>query len=383
MAESAMHRSGSVRRTPQATDDGTKASSTMPTRTRSVKLRDSIDLAKQSHPPRPTPLSVMPVTDKPWPSPPPEQTKPRHRAYMLAPAGTRAPSPVAARKFSIRRKARTPNEGAQDAAPPHRNVSIRREKRDQEKRDQESRSSSGSSSSQKEVHASTKKSGKQAHLDSGAESNMEHDSTLKSARWNLLGGLFGKKAVTSPGVTPPQTPPAVVPVTERSRNSAGSKSNLAPPQPPSPEPPRGLFRSRSRAKAARHREDDKKPDFKRANTAPVQAGNISKPLPVPGMRPGMQRNPTHPSRLLLDVEIPDVQMERYSVMFGQVLEHNSCTPDWLAGSRGGLSKLPEKDGAVARIVSGDDGPDRGSHTSDRNRAGMTIASGRQEMVHPT
>lgn len=151
----------------------------------------------------------------------------------------------------------------------------------------------------------------------------------KNGRWNPFGGLFTKKSTPSPESSP-SIPALVSPLFEVHIEGGTAKRPFR----AATEGSRGLFRSRSKR-------DPVKNNYKRANRVSIRTTDISNPIriidedhsqcPLSG-----GRNSTKP---VLDVEIPSVKLERYSVMFGSLLEDHSSTPSLLARRQKNLDRL--------------------------------------------
>ncbi|MCJ1350890.1 MAG: hypothetical protein MMC33_000871 [Icmadophila ericetorum] len=160
------------------------------------------------------------------------------------------------------------------------------------------------------------------------------DDLLKQkGRWKMFGGIFGKKGASNP------VSPASPNDYRRSPVSAGIHSGKGQWQPQSRsqrdnEHPRNFSRSPSRSAdgdrdGVKEKKMEKKPQtprsrlgLKRTPTVQtVQVEERSSPLPTKdslgyrnaGWQPNGERS------MLLQVDIPDIHMERYSVMFGSLL----------------------------------------------------------------
>ncbi|KZF21217.1 hypothetical protein L228DRAFT_240090 [Xylona heveae TC161] len=154
----------------------------------------------------------------------------------------------------------------------------------------------------------------------------EGQSKQKSGKWKFLGGLFGRKSPENglPSVDNSIYQIAQVPLKE---SSDGGKLN------------KGLGRSASLALRGRKRTIKKKTEPQQPLTSNPNARNRSKtdppggypPLDIDLIRPAPPpKSPTWPhegaefttpqQESFLKVDIPKIEMERYSVMFGNVLE---------------------------------------------------------------
>ena len=151
------------------------------------------------------------------------------------------------------------------------------------------------------------------------------------SKWKMFGGLFGGNRKQNPAITQNfyQLQPD------------DSQANTEKHQLADDVPKESLNgRTNSERKASK-----KKPDVKRSNTAPI----VAEPPPTTG-----QGNPeilldghqiSDPEQkeqggLMLDVAIPSVEMERYSVMFGSLLQKQpSSTSSLLARRQATLDRL--------------------------------------------
>ncbi len=317
MASQPLRPSRSLRR-PNSNDRQEKSSLEIvrsgSVKSRPVKKRDSIDLAKQSHALRNAPLPPLPPMQRsatsPWamrdtdvpqvPSKIPGDGRP-----MFLP-----PSPLPPRKLSLRRKQKTTPDIMVPEKYPQRTSSL-----SPMGRVIDGRQSLGSNGST--PPGSRLLTPRTSSLSDGlGPADCPQGGNAKNARWNLLGGLFGRKASTSAPTSPP-------PRMLRDSSSSGEKSLQGEIRPA--EVKGGLFRSRSKLKAARNRDELGKPAFNRARTAPIRPDDISKPLPALGMDANFRKGSVPLSRAMLDVEIPNVQLERYSVMFENLLDPNNSS----------------------------------------------------------
>jgi hypothetical protein len=173
----------------------------------------------------------------------------------------------------------------------------------------------------------------------------------KSGRWRLFGRFGSKKHAetssqrsTPEPVTVTPTPIMPEPAATSAQNSALGRSNTerkipkykpiiirsqtelsfetVPEAKEPPKTPRSLSRKGSTRSIRGDAQRVKKSDI----SAPVPILNVPKEdfgtaftMPPPPARPPVQYNPNS-SGPLLDVEIPSIKMERYSVMFGSVLQ---------------------------------------------------------------
>lgn len=140
----------------------------------------------------------------------------------------------------------------------------------------------------------------------------------KSSRWKMLGGLFGggKKQNSAQAQAFYQLQP------ERQQQMPAEPGHVHFGESPESKP-RGRGRTNSERKIGR-----KKPDMKRSNTAPQQfdlePSRVRPANPQITLDGGpivdnvIQREPSD-GGLMLNVDIPSVEMERYSVMFGSLL----------------------------------------------------------------
>lgn len=170
----------------------------------------------------------------------------------------------------------------------------------------------------------------------------------KPSRWKTLGGLFGGKKNTQAFY---QLQPDVPPLpTEQyvhfDENQQSDKSSMY----------RGRTKSERKSKK-------NKPDMKRANTAPLnfeladqnRYQNQTPEITLDGERLGDSRS-THTtySGGLLDIDIPNIHMERYSIMFSGVLQKSGSTTtssSLLARRQATLDKLKTVNEAIASKVS--------------------------------
>jgi hypothetical protein len=124
-----------------------------------------------------------------------------------------------------------------------------------------------------------------------------------------------------------------------------------------PDPP--AERPCGRARTNSERNIKQKPDIQRSNTVPIDfqtQESKEKPLPKgPKQFPVITEIQTPEIKLdggpLLNVDIPTIEMERYSVMFGSVIEPTSSASSLLARRQATLDKLKMVNEAIAEHVS--------------------------------
>jgi len=191
------------------------------------------------------------------------------------------------------------------------------------------------------------------HVDGSVDGSLSSPPVLrrKTSRWKTLGGLFGgKKNTQSFYQLQPEAPqPPPVPVEHYvlfDENQQSDKSSTYP----------GGTKSERKSKK-------NKPDMKRANTAPLNFDfadpnryqNQTPEITLEGERLG-DSGPSHTtcSGGLLDIDIPSIQMERYSIMFSGVLQKSGSTTtssSLLARRQATLDKLKTVNEAIASKVS--------------------------------
>lgn len=144
----------------------------------------------------------------------------------------------------------------------------------------------------------------------------------KSRRWKLLGGLFGSKkqslALESEPFYHMQPEPIHQAMVEGDQAGFG--------QPPESSE-RGSEKSRSRARANSEKTVKSRPEIRRTNTVPMNfdfQDRMEAPKILLGGKP-ITQNQQHHDGLMLNVDIPSVPLERYSVMFGSVLQEPTNT----------------------------------------------------------
>lgn len=164
----------------------------------------------------------------------------------------------------------------------------------------------------------------------------------KASKWKKWGGLFGRKSSdSSVEYSQPQTEVQTMHGTDY----------MTFPEPPT-EIPRSRARTNSERKTVKH-----KPDIQRANTAPVDFQlQESKELPKGPKQFSILTETRSPEikldgRPLLDVDIPTIEMERYSVMFGSLIKPTSSASSLLARRQATLDRLKMVNEAIAQCVS--------------------------------
>ena len=165
----------------------------------------------------------------------------------------------------------------------------------------------------------------------------------KASKWKKWGGLFGRKSSdSSVDYSRAQTEVQTVHRTDY----------MTFPEPPT-ERPRGRARTNSERKTVKH-----KPDIQRANTVTVDfQTQESKELPKEPKQIPIPKE-TRPPEIkldggpLLNVDIPSIEMERYSVMFGSLIKPTSSASSLLARRQATLDKLKMVNEAIAQHVSG-------------------------------
>ncbi|MCJ1430985.1 hypothetical protein MMC27_000335 [Xylographa pallens] len=162
--------------------------------------------------------------------------------------------------------------------------------------------------------------------DTRDDTNVE-EATKQRGKWKMFGGLFGKKAPSNP--VSPASPfynlqypvPDIVNIDSQSphvaklssRDMAGSRQ-----QQQTNARDLDLIRAATRKKVlSKKRKEDTKPEVWKARTTNFfQGGRRSEKSTVSdGGSPSLETKP-----MMLRVDIPDVSMDRYSIMFSQVLK---------------------------------------------------------------
>ena len=191
------------------------------------------------------------------------------------------------------------------------------------------------------------------------EAHVAAPSKQKASKWKIFGGLFGG-AKKNQGGSPQafyqlQLEGAAVQTTaEPDYVNFGEPSSSD----PKPSKSRGRGRTNSQRKA-----EKLKPDMKRAQTVPLnfefensnrgRAQTTTPEITLDGgplnVHPGRRHAQAGP---LLDVDIPSIEMERYSVMFGSLLQKPTGTSSSLLARRQAtLDRLKTVNEALALKVS--------------------------------
>ncbi|KAK0111343.1 hypothetical protein ONS95_001707 [Cadophora gregata] len=170
----------------------------------------------------------------------------------------------------------------------------------------------------------------------------------KTSKWKLLGGLFGGKKHEAQPVAFYQLQP------EASQQPVNHGFDFG--EPAASEKPKSRGRGRSNSSARKSRKH--KPEMSRSNTVPLR---------LDPERSGRQKqtgtpeitidggnviydgfHSTQKGAGLLDVDIPSVQMERFSIMFGAVIQKPHSQPSSLLARRQAtLDKLKTVNEALA------------------------------------
>lgn len=181
----------------------------------------------------------------------------------------------------------------------------------------------------------------------------------KASKWKILGGLFG-------GGKKQSNPQTFYQLQHETTHQATVETDdVLSGGPPGtserkPSKPRGRGRTNSVRKTEKH-----KPGLKRAHTTPTNfesyehVGRLQPPMPKITIDEGSTVNgaiqvPSNHGGLMLDVAIPSVQMERYSVMFGSVLQKpgsSTTSSSLLARRQATLDRLKTVNEALALKVS--------------------------------
>ena len=142
----------------------------------------------------------------------------------------------------------------------------------------------------------------------------------KPSRWNILGGLFGKKNVPPASVTTP-----IYQMRDHSKPTSNHKETVLIGPESLGMAPKGknrFHRSRSSSTRLTKSKGGARPAFRRTRTAPsphpLEHGPnpSSKESDADNTFPKLQLD----GEPLLSVDIPDIQLDRYSVMFGGLLQ---------------------------------------------------------------
>ena len=168
-----------------------------------------------------------------------------------------------------------------------------------------------------------------SHLWTSEPNSMEDAIKLKG-RWKMFGGIFGKKGSGSP--TSPSTPfyqlqlpPS--PLSDHDSQGSPTQSHS--------RGTRGLRRhgdltnaagdATKKSRSRRDPQPEMKSGIARTNSTPLFSSARRSPTPPPkDCHPltGSSKLSRNGKPMMLQVDIPDVAMERYSIMFGAVLEQD-------------------------------------------------------------
>lgn len=170
--------------------------------------------------------------------------------------------------------------------------------------------------------------------DMSIESRVAAQPTKHKSKWKVFGGLFGGKKQTV-----------------QTQNFYQLKVEKAPVEETHQAPIRGWTTSEQHA-------EKQKPNVLRSHTAPDRMdlrhdSVVDMPeIVVDGSRVEENTQLRPQAAGLLDVDIPDVQMERYSVMFGSLLgKPTETTPSLLARRQATLERLKVVNEELAQKVS--------------------------------
>lgn len=159
----------------------------------------------------------------------------------------------------------------------------------------------------------------------------------KHSRWKLLGGLFGKKSADAPAAF------YQLQHTDPDYREPNHSYSAEPQKSSRSLPTRGKTESEPRR-------SPRKPHLKRAHTTQVY-GDLEKESTTDESQrtPPAIRLDVGP---MLDVDIPSIHMERYSIMFGSVLKQPSSdqSSSLLARRQATLDRLKTVNEAIAEIV---------------------------------
>jgi len=168
--------------------------------------------------------------------------------------------------------------------------------------------------------------------DMSLESRVTPQPMKPKSKWKMFGGLFGGKKQTVQAQNFYQLRPERTPVEENHQ-----------------APIRGWTTSEEHAAK-------QKPNVLRSHTAPdrfdMHYHSTETPeIVVDGSRVEESTQVGSQAAGLLGVNIPDIQMERYSVMFGSLLERSESTPSLLARRQATLERLKVVNDELAQKVS--------------------------------
>ncbi|KAH8802682.1 hypothetical protein F5884DRAFT_755998 [Xylogone sp. PMI_703] len=187
----------------------------------------------------------------------------------------------------------------------------------------------------------------------------------KPSKWKKFGGFFGGKKNVEPQMPFYQVQPEAMSQTSQALSMNSSDVLFAGSSEKSEtKDEMKRSKSRSRARTVSDRKDDGRPGMKRANTMPHDLdSDASRPdamkvhskssldtePPVPSLHVTHSHKQNPDDSLLLNVEIPKTELERYSIMFGSVLQHEApvSSSSLLARRQATLEKLKTVSDALA------------------------------------
>ena len=221
-----------------------------------------------------------------------------------------------------------------------------------------------------------------SHQDMLAHIRNLEEAEQKISRWKTFGGLLGRKASSNPSRTsaPFSPSPATAPFyppprlssnlsrreTSQKQKNESSQPVLSPTRKPN---------TRARSKSSPEQVTDLRPDVLKSKnaTSPKSTSNsppklksrpslrrLRKPMPRDNLEspkasqsPRVAQSPNVPELQVwapptLDIDIPSVEMERYSVMFGNLLQ-SETQPSLLARRQANLDKIKGGEGTVHQV----------------------------------
>ncbi|KAI9681507.1 MAG: hypothetical protein M1817_002791 [Caeruleum heppii] len=153
----------------------------------------------------------------------------------------------------------------------------------------------------------------------------------KTSKWRTLGGLFGRKASLSPAPSPLHQVRHPSPIPPQQNEYLAQKVLPAPPKPSTDRqrnpPPVRAHTVPEQSPASSSTVDSSTPSHLRHRPLMTAAAAAARP------------QPRFEGRSLLDIEIPNIELERYSVMFGSLLEQPRPASSLLARRQVNLERL--------------------------------------------